>query len=290
MKIKHYLYNSFIIEDNAVKIAIDPGKNLWLFKLDSLIPKSEWEGVTHVLVTHGDPDHFPYSIPMAKKTGAKVVCGEELMEDFFSKKVEDVHKLDVGGVVNFKDLKVEGLRTIHGPLPVKLFSGLFEMKNEIIKRSRGGQEIFLGPIRVQKIEKAMQVYDHGTVKLFFGLIRLEKDNVGFARGSIGFKIIIGDKTVVNLGDTMLQQEWTGLQPDVLMIPIGGRIAKNTMNEDEALEAVKLTSPKMVIPCHYNGAFFWKRNVNPADDRYFKKQVENMGIECRIMGYGDEIVF
>ena len=283
-------YNSFIIEDNAVKIAIDPGKNLWLFKLDSLIPKSEWEGVSHVLVTHGDPDHFPYAIPMAKKTGAKVVCGEELIEDFFSKKVRDVHKLDVGGVVNFKDLKVEGLKTIHGPLLVNLFSGLFEMKNEIIERSQGGQEVFLGPIRVQKTEKAMQVYDHGTVKLFFRLIRLEKDNVGFARGSIGFKITIGDKTVVNLGDTMLQQEWTGLNPDILMIPIGGRIAKNTMNEDEALEAVKLISPKMVIPCHYNGAFFWQRNVNPADDRYFKKQVENMGIECRIMGYGDEIVF
>ncbi len=75
-----------------------------------------------------------------------------------------------------------------------------------------------------------------------------------------------------------------------MIPIGGRIAKNTMNEDEALEAIRLMSPKLVIPCHYNGAFFWKGNANPADDGYFKNQVENMGIECRIMSYGDEIAF
>ena len=61
MKIKHYLYNAFIIEDGNVKIAIDPGRDLWLFKLNSLIPKSEWEGVTHVCVTHGDPDHFCHS-------------------------------------------------------------------------------------------------------------------------------------------------------------------------------------------------------------------------------------
>jgi len=90
--------------------------------------------------------------------------------------------------------------------------------------------------------------------------------------------------------SLIQKEWEGLKPDILMIPIGGRIAKNTMNEDEALEAVELISPKRVIPCHYNEAFFWKKNCNPADDRFFKKRVEDMGIECRIMGYGDEIVF
>lgn len=38
------------------------------------------------------------------------------------------------------------------------------------------------------------------------------------------------------GDTLIQKEWEGLKPDILMIPIGGRIAKNTTNEDEALEA------------------------------------------------------
>lgn len=72
-----------------------------------------------------------------------------------------------------------------------------------------------------------------------------------------------------------------------MIPIGGRIAKNTMNEEEALEAVGPMSPKLVIPCHYNGAFLWKRNANPADAQYFKTRVERMGIECKIMSYGDE---
>jgi hypothetical protein len=33
---------------------------------------------------------------------------------------------------------------------------------------------------------------------------------------------------------------------------------------------------------------WKRNINPADDEMFKREVEKMGIECSIMKYGDEI--
>ncbi|MEA3298396.1 MAG: MBL fold metallo-hydrolase [Chloroflexota bacterium] len=272
-----------------VKIAIDPGKNLWLFKLDSLIPKSEWKGVTHVLVTHGDPDHFVYAISMAKKTGAKVVCGEELMEDFLSDTVEDVHKIDVGGVVDLEDFKVEGLKVKHGPLPIKLFYGLMEMKNVLLERSHGGQEVFFASIKLSEKQNVTKVRSHGTIKLLFGLIRLERDNVDFARGSIGFSITIGDKTVVNLGDTVLQKGWEGLKPDVLMIPIGGRVVKNTMDEKEALEAVRLMEPKKVIPCHYNGDFLWKRNINPADDQLFKREVEKMGIECTIMGYGAELI-
>ncbi len=289
MKIKHFWYNAFLIQNDKVKIVVDPGQNLYLFKLGSLIPKSEWSSITHILITHGDPDHFACAVSMAKKTGAKVVCGEGLTEDFLSEHVEDVHKIDVGGVVDLEDLKVEGLRARHGPLPVKLGFGLMEMTNVLLERSHGGQEVFLGLIRLQKTDKAMQVHNHGTVKFLFGLIRLEKDNIDFARGSIGLRITIGNRTVVNLGDTVLQDGWEGLKPDVLMIPIGGRVIKNTMGEKEALEAVEIIQPKRVIPMHYNGGFLWQRNVNPADDEMFKREVEKMGIECTIMNYGDEII-
>ena len=287
MKIKHYLYNAFLIENNSTKIAIDPGKHLWLFKLNSLIPKKDWSGVTHVFVTHGDIDHFDYAVALAKKTNAEVICGEEIVEDFLSQNIDKVHKVDVGETVDLEDLKVTGLKTRHGPLPVKLAAGLIKMKNELRESSLGGQEVFFGPIRVQKIEKEMQVRNHGTVKLLFGLIRLEKDNVDFARGSIGFKITIGDKTLVNLGDTVLQEEWEDLKPDVLMIPIGG-IVGNTMDVKDALVAVRSMQPRMVIPMHYNCAFLGKRNINPTDDDMFKHEVEKMGIMCHIMNYGDEI--
>jgi L-ascorbate metabolism protein UlaG (beta-lactamase superfamily) len=61
-----------------------------------------------------------------------------------------------------------------------------------------------------------------------------------------------------------------------------------MDVAEALEAVKLIAPKMVIPCHYNVPFLWIKNLAPADDKLFKREVEKLGIECNIMQYGDEL--
>ena len=82
MKISHYLYNAFIIENGRTKLAIDPGQNLWFLKLRSLIPKPEWENVTHVLVTHGDPDHYKFAVEMVEETEAEVFCdGIRLLQD-----------------------------------------------------------------------------------------------------------------------------------------------------------------------------------------------------------------
>ncbi len=288
MKIRYFLYNAFLIEDQGIKIAIDPGQDLWIFRLDSLIPKSEWKDVTHILTTHGDPDHFAYAVAMARKSAADVVCGEALMEDFITSQLNNVHKIEVGGVVSTGKLKIEGLNARHGPLPVKLLGGFFQMVNEVAEGDRGGKTIYLGSAKVFESLQNMQVYSRGTIKLFYGLITLVKENIDFARGSTGFKITLGDKTLVNLGDTIFQKEWEGLKPDVLMIPIGGRVARNTMDETEALQAVRLIEPKMVIPCHYNCDFLWRKNLNPADDEMFKREVEKMGIECHLMRQGDAI--
>ncbi|GAI86171.1 unnamed protein product, partial [marine sediment metagenome] len=46
--------------------------------------------------------------------------------------------------------------------------------------------------------------------------------------------------------------------------------------EEALEAVKMMSPKKVIPCHYNCGFLLSRKLNSADDQLFKREVEKMG--------------
>jgi len=288
MKIKHFRYNAFIVEDEGIKIAIDPGQDLWLFKLNSLIPQSEWENVTHILTTHGDPDHFAYAVALARSSGADVVCGEALMEDFLTAQVNKVHKIETGSVVNVGRLKIEGLIAKHGPLPIKLLGGFIQIASEVAKGDRGGKTIFLGSVKVLESLQTMQVYSRGTIKLFFGLLKLVKENIDFARGSTGFKITLEDKTLVNLGDSVLQNEWEGLKPDVLMIPIGGRVINNTMDEKEALQAVKLIKPKMVIPCHYNCDFLWRKNFNPADDEMFKREVQNLGIECHIMRQGDVI--
>lgn len=260
MRIRYYLYNTFLIEENSVKIAIDPGQNLWLFKLGSLIPKSEWESITHILITHGDPDHHWQSDRVAKASKAFVICGkgmtrvengETLVINPRGRElrswihVDNLHPLHVGEVKTLGDVVIQGVKSVHGPIVIPFLG--FK-----IKKTPGPRE-----------------------------------RVGF--GAMGFKINIFNKTVVNVGDSLLQKEWEALNPDVLMLPIGG-VGNNiwTMDVQDALKAVKLISPKIVIPCHYNASFFWIKNINPADDKLFKQEVEKMGIECALMNYSDEI--
>jgi len=151
-----------------------------------------------------------------------------------------------------------------------------------------GESVDLKEFQV-KVLKAV----HGPIKFkLLGLIKLEiKSGPGerIGLGGTGFEIKIDNKVIANLGDSLLLKEWEGLRPDVLMIPIGGEVVKNTMGVEEALEAVKMISPKKVIPTHYNcGALLW-RKLNSANPDAFKSGVEKMGIECIIMKDGDEIL-
>ncbi len=260
MKIKHYLYNAFLIEDGNAKVAIDPGQNLWIFKLQSLIPKSEWSDITHIIITHGDPDHHWQSARIAKASGAPVICGKGLTKEENSKtyvidprgraltswiEYENLHPLDVGESITLNDVQIEAIKSVHGPISVPIFG--FKIKKQPGLGERTGL------------------------------------------GAIGYKIVIGDKIIVNLGDTILLKEWEGLKPDVLMLPIGG-LGNNTWTMDvaDAIEAVKLIAPKIVIPCHYNVPFLWIKKMSTADDQLFKREVEKLGVDCHIMHYGDEI--
>jgi L-ascorbate metabolism protein UlaG (beta-lactamase superfamily) len=62
-----------------------------------------------------------------------------------------------------------------------------------------------------------------------------------------------------------------------------------MDEDQALEAVRIFQPKLVIPMHYACPFLFTKNGNPADDQRFKSEVERLGAECRILGKGESLV-
>ena len=260
MKIRHFLYNSFLIENGKNKIAIDPGQYFSIFNFSSLIPKTEWNNITHILITHGDPDHHWQSDRVAEASNAPVVCGKDLakVEDGKTLLVDtrgkeltswipfkNVHPLEMGESVNLSDVEIEAIKSVHGPIIVPIL--WFKIKKQPGPRERTGL------------------------------------------GSTGFKITLDGKTIVNLGDSILLNEWTGLKPDVLMLPIGG-MGDNTWTMDvfDAVEAVKLIAPKKVIPCHYNIPFLWIKNIAPADDRLFKREVEKLGIECYIMKSGDEI--
>ena len=52
MKITFFGYNTFIIESAEKKIAIDPGALFFYwFRFSTLIPKPEWESITHIFAT-----------------------------------------------------------------------------------------------------------------------------------------------------------------------------------------------------------------------------------------------
>jgi len=260
MIIKHFLYNSFLIESANNKIAIDPGQYFSIFNFTSLIPKSEWESITHILITHGDPDHHWQSDRVAKASNAPVVCGKNLA-------------------------KAEGDRTLLVAPRGRELTSWVPFKNA--HPLDAGESIILGDVEVEAVKSV-----HGPIRVPLLWFQVEKqpgpdERVGI--GSVGFKITLDGKTIVNLGDSVLQKAWAGLEPDVLMLPIGG-LGDNTWTMDvhDALEAVKLIAPRRVIPCHYNVPFLWIRNIAPADDQWFKREVEGLGIECCIMPRGSEV--
>ena len=262
MKITHYLYNTYLIDAGNRKIAIDPGALfLYYFRLTTLIPKTEWPGITHIFITHGDPDHYWHADRVARASGAAVICNNTMLRDdsgqvlmlgprskglTFTTAIKNVRPITVGETLNLDGMTVTGIKTKHGELVLKL--GPFS------------KTVKPGP----------------------------QERIGW--GSIGFNIEIDGKRNVNLGDTLLlSDEWKMInQPDVLMIPIGGKAAHNTMDEDEALEVVKIMKPAMVLPCHYNCPGFLTKKYNPADDAYFKREVEKLGSECIILRNADSV--
>lgn len=262
MKITFYGYNTFVINSDDKKLVIDPGAELYFFRfLKSNLPRSEWKDVTHIFVTHADPDHYWHIDRVQEISNALIVCNKTLIQ----KKGEGTFMLDPRKIGLSFITPVQKIRTVS---PSELIT-LDNMKIMGIKTAHGPLKLKVGPF--------LKTLHPGTNK-----------RIGW--GSIGFSIQINDKTIVNLGDTLLfEDEWNMLQnPDILMIPIGGGSIGNTMNEKEALMAVKRIRPKMVIPCHYNCPGLFKKSVNPADDLFFKQKVEKMGLDCTILGYGESV--
>jgi L-ascorbate metabolism protein UlaG (beta-lactamase superfamily) len=262
MRIRFFGYNAFLIESGNKKIAIDPGALFFYwFRFTTLIPKFEWHSITHIFVTHGDPDHYWHADRVAKASKGPIICNQTMVRDIngkalmlgprdkglaFTTKFNNLHTLSVDETIEIDGMSITGVKTTHGELILKL--GPFS------KIARPGPD----------------------------------ERVGW--GAIGFDISLDSKRIINLGDTLLhEKEWQTInEPDVLMIPIGGKAIHNTMDVDEALQAVRNMRPKLVIPCHYNCPAFFTKTYNPADDQLFKREVEKTGSKCAILGVGDSI--
>lgn len=262
MRIKFYGYNAFLIESGDKKIAIDPGGLFFYwFRFTTVIPQSEWESITHIFITHGDPDHYWHADRVARVSNAQVICNKTMVREVngkalmlgprakglaFTTEFNNLNLLGVGETIELDGMTISGLKATHGELVLKV--GSFSKTVEP------------GP----------------------------DERIGW--GGLGFDIKLDGKRLANLGDTLLlAKEWQSIKaPDVLMIPIGGKVAHNTMDEEEAVQAVKIIQPKLVIPCHYNCPGLFSKSLNPVDDQLFKKEVEQVGSHCKILHTGDSM--
>ncbi len=135
MKIKHFLYNAFLIENGKTKIAIDPGALFfYYFRFTTLIPKSQWKDITHILVTHGDPDHYWHVDRVAEAANAPVICNKTMVKNIngtplmlgprdkglaFTTPMKKLHTISVDETLQLDGMSVTGIKTTHGPLTLK---------------------------------------------------------------------------------------------------------------------------------------------------------------------------
>jgi L-ascorbate metabolism protein UlaG (beta-lactamase superfamily) len=262
LNIQFYGYNAFLIETGDKLLAIDPGALFFYwFRFTSLFPESKWQDITHIFVTHGDPDHYWHTDRVAKASNAAVIFNNTMLREVngkllalgprargvsFTTEFRKFRTLSIDETIEIDGMVVTGVKATHGELLLKI-----------------------GPFTT--------IVKPGA-----------EERIGW--GSLGFDINVNGRRVLNLGDTLLhKKEWEKyIGPDVLMIPIGGKVAHNTMDEAEAIQAVKILSPKHVIPCHYNCPGLFSKTLNPDNEEKFKAEVEELGIPCSIMHTGDEL--
>lgn len=127
-------------------------------------------------------------------------------------------------------------------------------------------------------------FEFGKVKLtpaIHGSGIHDGDKTLYGGNPCGILIRAEGKSIYHAGDTGLTKEFELLKDiDVAFLPIGGNFV---MDVDDALVAVEIIKPKVVVPIHYNT---W--DIIKADENKFKDGVEKLGIKCVIMKPGDTL--
>lgn len=139
--------------------------------------------------------------------------------------------------------------------------------------------------------KAHNMHIGGSHNFDFGKIKFTIAHHGsmtpdnqYAGEPAGVLITIEGKTIYHTGDTGLFYDMKligEMNPiDYMFLPIGDNY---TMGITDAVKAVELANPKVATPIHFNTF-----PVIQADPQLFKKLVEDKGLKCKVMGFGEEI--
>ncbi|UCG00330.1 MAG: MBL fold metallo-hydrolase [Candidatus Heimdallarchaeota archaeon] len=138
--IQFFGYNAFKIQEDDLRIIIDPGRNLKWNKLNSLIPKQEWD-VDYIFITHEHDDHADFAIKIAKHSDAKIICHMNLQPKYSKKLPKDrVIGLNPDIKTTLNGLVIETFSVLHGKATIRILKRKFTISP---KSSSLGFSIFL---------------------------------------------------------------------------------------------------------------------------------------------------
>jgi len=98
----------------------------------------------------------------------------------------------------------------------------------------------------------------------------------------GYVIEMKGMRIYHAGDTYLDGIKELGELDIALIPIGGHY---TMNIDEAVEALEILKPRVVIPMHYDT--FPQIKADPME---FKRKAEERGYTVKVLNFGETTSF
>jgi L-ascorbate metabolism protein UlaG (beta-lactamase superfamily) len=140
-----------------------------------------------------------------------------------------------------------------------------------IEKIRKEETVIAGPVSINsKLKYEVKNMQRGETLNLKGVIvkavpsyNAQKQFHPKEANNLGFLITVDGETLYHAGDTDVIEEMKDIKCDIALLPIGGTY---TMDCKDALEAVELIKPKIVIPMHYG-----KIVGTVADAENFKKQ-------------------
>lgn len=189
-------------------------------------------------------------------------------------------------VIKPADVKVEAVLVTHG------HSDHLGDAVEIAKKN--GSDI-IAPFELvnyctAKGAKGHPMHIGGGHDFPFGRIKLtiahhgSTTDTGAVGNPCGFLITMGGKTVYHAGDTGLFSDMSLIgetnRIDCALLPIGDNF---TMGVEDAIRAVGMLKPKMVVPMHYNTF-----DVIKADPEAFRKGLEESPVKVAILKPGGSV--
>lgn len=167
-------------------------------------------------------------------------------------------------------------------IPIAKRTGALVISNNEIATWCSAQGVNAHPMHIGGARE----FPFGRVKLtqaFHGSVLPDGAYGGMPAGVL---VRVESKTIYHTGDTGLFGDMrliAEMDPiDIALIPIGDNF---TMGLKDAVKAVELLHPGKVIPMHYQTF-----DVIDADPNEFVRNVEKMGVNAQVMGYGDSITF